>query len=143
MTVEQTYATHRHRPRLTAAAFALAIAALVCFVYHWFSPRRDLVIAGLILLTLAVNVLVLVSRTYTTALQDRIILLEMKVRTRAALSPAQVEAFDALTKPQKIALRFASDAELPALIGRAAGESLTADQIKRAIKQWVPDYNRT
>ena len=45
--------------------------------------------------------------------------------------------------PQIVALRFASDAELPGLLERAEREQLTADQIKRAIKNWVPDVDRT
>ena len=33
--------------------------------------------------------------------------------------------------------------ELPALIERADREHLTPDQIKREIKNWVPDTDRT
>jgi len=42
-----------------------------------------------------------------------------------------------------VALRFASDAELPALLERADREQLSSDQIKKAIKNWVPDWDRT
>jgi hypothetical protein len=48
-----------------------------------------------------------------------------------------------LTLPQLIALRFASDAELPALIDRAVAEQLTPDAIKRAVRDWQGDYLRT
>jgi len=49
-----------------------------------------------------------------------------------------------LDKAQLLALRFASDdEELPGLLERTASEKLDADQIKRAIKQWVPDWDRT
>jgi hypothetical protein len=67
----------------------------------------------------------------------------MKLRCAQLLSPAQQTALARITMPQLIALRFASDAELPALLERAEREHLTADQIKRAIKTWVPDLDRT
>jgi hypothetical protein len=43
---------------------------------------------------------------------------------------------------QIIALRFAGDDEMPALAKRAAEEKLSQTEIKKAIKNWKPDYNR-
>lgn len=43
---------------------------------------------------------------------------------------------------QIIALRFASDEELPGLVKRAVEEKLSSKDIKQAIKNWKPDYNR-
>ena len=48
-----------------------------------------------------------------------------------------------LTMPQLVALRFASDEELPGLLERAERERLAPDDIKGAIKAWVPDLLRT
>ena len=140
----QTYATHRHNPKLTGIGFLFVLAAIVAFALRWFTiGGRSMFAVGLAALTGAVIVLLLISRDYTTRLQDRIIKLEMRVRGAQLLSAQQQAALSRLSKPQVVALRFASDAELPALLERAEREHLTADQIKRAIKDWVADLDRT
>ena len=48
-----------------------------------------------------------------------------------------------LSMRQLVALRFASDAELPALMNRAIAETLTPDAIKREVRDWQGDYFRT
>lgn len=138
----QSYETHRHLPRPTVFAALFVLIALGSFVVGAFGVASATQI-GLFALTFAVFALVAMSRTYITALQDRIIRLEMRLRAERVLSPAHAAALVRLTKAQMIALRFASDEELPALIERTERESLTPDQIKRAIKVWVPDFDRT
>jgi hypothetical protein len=143
-TAVQNYETHRHNPKAFGIGFLLTVIALVCFALRalgvavaWTTP------IGLLSLTFAVFVLLFTSRSYTTRLQDRIIKLEMRVRGSVVLDPAHRAAYERLGKAQQIALRFASNEELPGLIDRAEKESLPPDQIKRAIKNWVPDLDRT
>jgi Family of unknown function (DUF6526) len=140
----QDYATHRHNPKLTGWGFLFWLISLVGFGLRWFDiGGRYSMALGLIGLLAAIQVLLWISRSYTTRLQDRIIKLEMRMRCASLLTPAQQSACNRLGKPQIIALRFASDAELPALVEQADREKLSADQIKRAIKTWVPDFDRT
>ena len=140
----QTYATHRHQPRLTGIGFVFVLIAIVAFALRWFYiGGREMFAAGLAALIAVDLVLLAISRSYTTKLQDRIIRLEMKVRIAGlGLSPLQLAALSRISLPQLVALRFASDPELPALIERADREHLTPDQIKREIKNWVPDTDR-
>ena len=140
----QDYATHRHNPKLTGIGFLFLVISLVAFALRWFGiGGRYTMALGLLGLIASVQVLLSISRIYITKLQDRIIQLEMKVRGMTVLTPAQQAILAHLSKPQVIALRFASDAELPALVERADREQLSADQIKRAIRNWVPDFERT
>jgi Family of unknown function (DUF6526) len=135
----QTYATHTHRPRLAGAAGLFAGVALGLFAIDAFR-RPDRLTIGLICLTVAVMCLVAISRLYIVRLQDRIILLEMRMRLMRLGREAD---YGRLSKRQLISPRFASDAELPALAQRAMTESLTGTQIKRAIRDWQADYHRT
>jgi hypothetical protein len=139
---EQSYAQHAHRPVATAVAGLFTVVALVllsgALLFGWTTFQL-----GVFSLTLAVATLVSMSRSYTVRLQDRIILLEMKVRGAGLLTPEQQARLATLRPKQVVALRFASDAELPELLDRASRENMTPDQIKRAVKTWRPDYLRT
>ena len=97
----------------------------------------DLLLAiGLLLLFLSVRPMIL-------RVQDRVIRLEMRLRLREVLPPDLHGRILALTKSQLIALRFASDAELPALVREVlAGTLATRKDIKIRIKDWQGDYLR-
>ena len=138
---EQSFANHAHRPTHTAIVWLFALVALILMVQQMRgSDTRDLAIIAVIL---AVFELGWISRVYTVKLQDRIIMLEVKVRA-AELLPAGADAQLAkLTSKQIAALRFASDAELGALVERAARENLQPKDIKASIKTWRPDPYRT
>jgi hypothetical protein len=137
----QHYGNHPHRPWLTIVTFAFTLGAIISFALRHLGQAT----AGwpLAFLICAVTTLALISRNYTTTLQDRIIKLEMRLRADRVLSPADRETLWTFKKPQIVALRFASDAELPGLINRTKTEHLTADQIKRAIQHWQADWDRT
>jgi len=74
--------------------------------------------------------------------QDRVIRLEERLRL-ARLAPELSARADAVTPAQWAALRFASDAELPALAGEVlAGKLTKPDDIKRAVRAWRADNLR-
>jgi hypothetical protein len=140
----QTYANHRHPPRLTIIGFLFLVIGIIGFLIRGIGFGGHLTMAvGLFGFAGSILTLLLISRAYTTTLQDRIIKLEMRVRCASLLTPGQQAVVARLEKPQLVALRFASDAELGALAERAEREHLTADQIKRAITNWLPDLDRT
>src|SRR5947209_6002125 len=64
----------------------------------------------------ALLVLGFVARIMALTVQDRVILLEMRLRLREVLPPDLRGRVNELTRGQSVALRFASDAELPALV---------------------------
>jgi Family of unknown function (DUF6526) len=129
---------------MTGIGFGFLIIGVIGFLIRGVGIGGHLTMGvGLFGLVAAILTLLLISRTYTTALQDRIIKLEMRLRCAALLTPQQQAIVWRLEKPQLVALRFASDGELAALAERAEREHLTADQIKRAITNWLPDVDRT
>jgi hypothetical protein len=141
-TREQSYTNHGHRPYLTWIAGFFTTTALILFGEAWWFGRPAAPL-GMMFLALATVVLVSISRVYTTGLQNRIIRLEMRVRLMELLPADQHVKILNLKTPQLVALRFASDAELPGRVDRAIAERLSRDDIKKAIKTWVADWERT
>lgn len=140
----QTYANHVHRPVAAVAGYLFVLIAIVALTLRWFEiGGRASFAVGLSAIIGALLALLVISRTYITRLQDRIIKLEMRVRTMGLLTADQQATLFRLTNKQIAALRFAADQELAALADRAARENLRPDDIKRAVKSWVPDLDRT
>ena len=139
MTPAQTYANHVYRATGWTITSSVGVIVLLVLVFHAYDEPTYLSFTLVALAGTVLSTLWLV-RVFALRLQNRIIRLEMQVRL-ARLGREQ--ALQKLAMPQIVALRFASDAELPALIDRAVSENLPPDAIKRAVRDWQGDYLRT
>lgn len=138
----QTFANHTRLDPLyhllVLPIFAIAVmVGIVHFLWH-----PSLHTALLFVLSVAAAIAVLKLRLYPLRVQDRVICLEERLRLSSLLSEPLRPRIPELTEAQLIALRFASDAELPKLAERAISEKLSPADIKKAIQTWRPDYWR-
>lgn len=81
-------------------------------------------------------------RLYALKVQDRVIRLEERLRMEKLLPEPLKSRIGELTEPQLVALRFAADAELSALVEKTLSGNLDQKQIKQSIQTWRPDYWR-
>lgn len=79
---------------------------------------------------------------YALTLQNRVVRLELRLRYYQ-LTQQRLEEYETkLSLHQLAALRFASDEELPLLVEKAFNENLSPKEIKKLIKNWLPDHKR-
>jgi len=138
----QTYSNHTRLDPLFHM-FLLPVAAINVLVAVWNLIRNPGLGAGwFVVLALAGTVAVLKIRSYALKAQDRVIRLEERLRLSQLLGDPLRGRIGELTEAQLIGLRFASDAELPALAGKALAMKMGQREIKRAIVNWRADYFR-
>ena len=140
---EQSFKNHAHRPTLTGVLWLFSMIALVLMVQQLRATGMNTRDMAILMLVFAMFLVGWISRAYIVRLQDRIILLEMKVRAAELLPAGQDAQMAKLTKQQIVALRFASDDELGALLDRAVRENMAPKDIKAAVKNWRADHYRT
>lgn len=145
MSEPQSYSNHtRFDPKFHF--FAIPVLLITVFVvagalvHHW--PEHILMHAWLLVVVIALFLTAGFARGYALKVQDRIIRLEERLRYQRVLQGEALAASEKLTVRQMIALRFASDAELPGLVQRAVAENLSSKAIKESIKTWRADTFR-
>jgi len=116
------------------------VVSIVTTVRHL--PNYPFLHLWWIVMSVVVFILAGALRGATLRVQDRIIRLEEQLRLADLLPESQLGLIEKLTIRQFIGLRFASDAEAPALAARAVAEGLTEKQIKQSVVNWKADDYR-
>jgi len=137
----QTYANHtRWDP--VYHFFTVPVAAINVVVTIWNLIKNPSLAAGwFVILAIAAVVAVLKLRLYPLKAQDRIIRLEERLRLAQLLQAPLRSRIGDLTEAQLVGLRFASDAELPALVEKTLA-GMSQKEIKQAVASWRADYFR-
>ena len=95
------------------------------------------------LVAVALIIVFLFARLFALGAQDRVIRLEMRLRMKELLPADMQSRLTDFTPSQMVALRFASDAELPALARKVLDDNMTnSTSIKKEIEDWQGDYYR-
>jgi hypothetical protein len=138
--------TYKNHPRLLPAFHFFVLPVLLLNVLNevrraWRYPSEGslfVVVVAAALFTLAY-----LSRSQALTVQDRVIRLEMRLRLQRILPPELQTRIQDLTHRQLVALRFASDTELPQLVREILEGKLTTDkEIKLRVKHWQGDWLR-
>ncbi len=123
--------------------FVLPVLAITWIVSVFFLVRHPgFLHFWIVIFNTAIIVAVIRSRQYALKVQDRIIRLEERLRLATLLPDSLRPQIAKLSERQLIALRFASDEEVPALVERTLSANLAPADIKKSIKNWRPDYWR-
>jgi uncharacterized protein DUF6526 len=139
-TAPQTYATHRRFvPAFHFLTFGILVINLVWRVwqaFRFFSFESALGVA----LAVALVLLAWYTRTFALTVQDRVIRLEERLRLERLLPADLRDRCAGLTRSQLIALRFASDEELPELVRAILAGTITGrEEIKKSVRNWRAD----
>jgi hypothetical protein len=138
----QNFQNHTRQVPVFAAG---QIILMVSFVGQLVALRHGISFRSVmdVLVVAALIVLFVNSRNSTLSVQNRLIRLEMRLRL-AGLLPAELQSrIGEFTLDQLISLRFASDAELPALARKVLDDKMNDRKaIKQLVKDWQADWLR-
>lgn len=137
---EQNFKNHARYIPLWHYITPLIIAAILGWgIIHFTHHDTHFLGASMILISIVLLLIWWYARAFAIKAQDRAIRAEENFRHFILTG----KPFDSrVTMGQIIALRFASDEEMPALAKKAVEENLSSKQIKEAIKNWRADHHR-
>jgi hypothetical protein len=138
----QNFQNHvRNDPKLFTLMFlwvGVIVLALAGFLLGSWVVTIAMVLAGVAGLLTAFTM-----RVYAVTVQDRVVMVETRLRLERILDGELAARVGELTRPQLVGLRFASDAEMNDLVRKTLEEGLaTAKEIKQLVKDWQADYHR-
>jgi hypothetical protein len=139
----QSYKNHtRLLPLFHFFVVPVLLVNLINSLRHlYLAPNRSTAFA--VILATALAMLAFLTRQMVVSVQDRVIRLEMRLRLRQLLPPDLQPQINALSPRQLVALRFASDGEIPDLVRDVlAGKLTTPKDIKLHVKSWQADWLR-
>ena len=137
---EQNFKNHGRYIPLWHYITPLIIAAILGWgIVHFMHHDTHFLGASMILVSIVLLLIWWYARVFAIRAQDRAIRAEENFR-HFILTGKPLD--NRLTMAQIIGLRFASDAEFPGLVKKAADENLSQKEIKESIKNWRADHNR-
>jgi hypothetical protein len=143
MAQQQSFQNHtRYVPGFHFGVLGVFVLNLLWSGYRlWRGPGSENALG--VLMALALLGLAFYARNFALAVQNRVIRLEMRLRLADRLPVDLRPRIDTLRTGQLIALRFASDAELPELTRQVLVEGITDQRvIKSRIRDWQADHLR-
>lgn len=139
---EQNLANHaKIDPAFHGFLFIGALVMLIGSIVHmvqypnWWGALGIFAVIWLIVLMFKV-------RLYALKVQDRVIRLEERLRLQKLLPEPLRARVSELNEGQLIALRFASDSEVPALVEKTLAGNLDRKAIKESVQKWRADHFR-
>ena len=136
----QQYSNHRHLvPSFHFLTLGTLVVLLIGSVVYLFIGSSYVLALLVIAIALTLISVALHARSFAIRAQDRAIRAEENLRYFILTGQRMNQG---LSLRQIIALRFASDEEFVPLVARAIEQNMKPDEIKRAIRNWRPDYHR-
>jgi hypothetical protein len=138
---EQNFANHtKFVPAFHFFVVPILSLNVGCAVYRLFRAGFSWDNLLHLLVALALWVLMFLARIFALKVQDRVIRLEERLRLNQLLPDDLKPRIGDLSIGQLVALRFASDAELPALTRKVLVDKITDRKaIKQMVKGWRAD----
>jgi hypothetical protein len=139
----QNYQNHVRNVPLFLFVFLVFFVNLGWSIYHLVDVGTNFRSVLTIFLAVALVILCFYTRRFALTVQDRLIRLEMRLRLAELLPHDLRPRIAEFTLDQLVALRFAGDAELPALARKVLEEKLQDRKaIKQLVEDWQADYLR-